>query len=450
MKRLSVAVVVTLAVLVLPAAAAAIPSHHGVKVGAPVVGALAPAGRYLAPHLMSPLYTLTGSATIAVHVYGYAGAPEAGAGVIWMVGTDTDGAIDAGSTDANGLVTFTGVPAASANNGEILVIPPSDTFVYYDIWNLAWADPAGTDLVVRPGQVGLSLQGESDPFWNPYYSAMIVVYSDNGDAHQLAESITAQADPTAPSVVTAASPLALPGNVTDAAVYFWNDEGMEFSLNGLTATAGAPVASGLTLDQAAAQRMYNFSWASGKPGTKTTIKFQNFPAGWQNHLSGYSVAGGAAKDFGTWTSPGGTSWLSKSFTIPLSAKPGFNYDVAADHTTGTLSLAEGFQVCTLNPSKASLAAPGSIRFSGRVPFKQGSRKTVILYKRLTSAGQPGRVGGPTKVSGWKKVTSFKTDTAGKFRSPLVSASRTAWYVLWYPRDNSHWGAWTSVKKVTVH
>jgi hypothetical protein len=449
MTRRSVTLVVAFGLLAtalaLPAAALAAPSHHGVRAGGPAARPPAPSNRLFAPRLAGPLGTLTGNATLKVHVYGFASNPEVGAEVDWWVTTPTDGASGFGFTDATGLATITGVPAAAVGQGEIAIYGAA---AFYDIWNLDWVDPTGTDMGVQPGTVSIDLSAGGD--WPNYGTAYCDLYSQNGDASQETASYVTQTGSGAGSVTTAA-PLVLGNDLGQGAILFWSDEGTEVSLAGLHTSPGTSVASGLNVNQVDAQRVYNFSWASGKPGTKTTISFQNFPAGWANVLFGLSEGGGAGKAFGTWTALGGTGWVKRGFTIPTSAKPGFTYNIFAAHADGPLLLSEPFQVCTLNPSKASLAAPASIRFSGRVPFKKGSRKTVTLYRRLASAGQPGKVGGFSSWNGWRKVRTFKTDTLGRYRSPLVGASRTAWYVLWYSGtgDPDHWGAWTSVRKVVV-
>jgi len=290
--------------------------------------------------------------------------------------------------------------------------------------------------------------------WPAYQAALADLYSQNGSALQESVSVISQVG-TDPGTVTAAAPLVLGSDLSVAALIFWLDEGTEISLDGLQTSPGTTVASGLNVLQADAQRLKppKGNWESGKPGSKLVIALQNFPAGWVNQLSGFCEGNGAGKSFGSWTSDGTNR--SKTFTIPTSAVPGFTYDIMAAHRDGPLTLSETFQVCTLKPSKASLAAPGSIRFSGRVPFKKGSRKTVILYRRLTSAGQPARPGGFASWNRWTRVAKFRTDTVGRFSSPLVRASRTAWYVLWYPGNAAsdassyHWPAWTSVVKVGV-
>ena len=44
-------------------------------------------------------------------------------------------------------------------------------------------------------------------------------------------------------------------------------------------------------------------WGSGKPGTRTLVRQNNFPAGWTNGMTGVAdwPASAAPKSFGTWT-----------------------------------------------------------------------------------------------------------------------------------------------------
>ena len=452
-RRSIVAVLTTVIVLLaLPAVAAAVPGHRAARAAAPAAARPAPVARAFAPRLLSdPLGVLTGTATIKVHVYRQDGNPQVGAEVAWGVFTDTDGASGSGPTDADGLAQFTGVPAASSNNGEITITPAAGD-LYYDIWNLSWPD-AGFDAGYQPGAIQMDLLagGYFNDHFSAYPEAYFQTFSQNGDAYQEADS--SQAHP-ATATLMQAEPQVLNGTVLGGAVQFWYDEGTEPPIGGTAVTPGSTVDSGLTIDEATAQRMFNFTWASGKPGTKTTIRFQNFPAGWVNALSGVSESPSspAFKDYGTWTMPGGTGWVARSFTIPTSARAGYPYDIYAEHTDGPLTMFEPFQVCTLVPSKATVKAGTSIRFSGRVPFNfyaaSPKAKTVILYRRSTRAGQPAGKGGAA-VKGWTKVRTFKTGTTGKYRSPLVPITRTGWYALWYPRDNYNWAAWTSVVKVTA-
>ena len=235
-------------------------------------------------------------------------------------------------------------------------------------------------------------------------------------------------------------------------IYFFADEGMELPSSGDTVTAGQPVA-GVTASEAAAQRLINTTWASGKPGSAFKVTFSGFPTGWVNGLTGDDTGTYAPVDrsFGTWTSAG-TSARSKSFTIPKTATPGFTYNVVARHTNGpaaqgeSLVLSEPFQVCTLLPNRPFTRPPTDLTFTGRVPT-DGRRKRVMLYQRFTPAGQPPLAGGFAAAKGWKRIKSWYAGSDGRFNSGRRLEGRTAWYCLWYAADREHWGAWTSVVKV---
>ncbi|MFA4964814.1 MAG: hypothetical protein WC709_04155 [Thermoleophilia bacterium] len=436
-----------LAILALPAVASGVPSHaeRAAAVG-PIGPSPAPVPSAAAGPRFVPLpRALAGNATVLVHVYDYNSNPEVGAPVGWWVTTDTEQAFGSGVVDAAGLVTFTGVPGATANNGEIAIYPTSED-AYYDIWNLGWPDPAGTDMGVQPGRITLQLNAGGD--WAAYGGqADVDVYSQNGDAYQLADSLVTLTDAS-----TSGVPLALGGSLMGGAVYFWSDQGTELPLSGQSVSPATTTTSGVEVDQASCQRITNSSWASGKPGTVTKLSFQNFPAGWVNWMYGQSEAGGVqpVKTYSDWTSPGGTSWVSRSFTIPTTAKAGFTYTIHAEHADGPLLLSEPFQVCTFTPSRTAVSRTGTVRFSGRVPFNPGYAKKLIVYKRTTTAGQPTVKGGFTSWKGWTKVGTCMTDTSGRYTTKSFRPGRTSWYVLWYPRDSKgHWGAWTSVAKVAV-
>lgn len=446
MRRLVILAAVCVAALLLPAAASAAPNHDGkAAAGGPLarphaVTPAGPAGARFVPLAR----TLTGNATLLVHVYSYGNGPEAGAMAGWWVGTDTESASGSGVVDADGLVAFTGVPAATENNGEIM-IQPVLTDAVYSIWNLGWTDPVGIDMGVQPGRFTLRLNAGGP--WPTYSWAAIDVIGRNGDAYQYTGTVATQT-----GTVTDATPVALNGDLQDGAVYFWNDEGVELPLSGLEARPGQTTSSGIVVNQADAQRLYNPTWASGKPGSIAKISFQNFPAGWSSVTYGMSQKPStpAFKSYNTWTSAGGASPVLRSLAIPKTAPPGFTYDIYAQHSDGPLLLWEPFQVCTFTPSRTAVSSSGYVRFSGRVPFKKGSTKRVLVYRRTSSAGQPAKAGGFSLYNGWRKVGSCTTNGYGQYTTPSFRPGRTSWYVLWYPGDGAdHWGAWTSVAKVAV-
>jgi hypothetical protein len=229
---------------------------------------------------------------------------------------------------------------------------------------------------------------------------------------------------------------------------------MELPVSGTAVSSGATASPALDVQEADAHAIWANGWASGKPGTTTRLILERFPAGWVNQLSGIAdwPATATFKSFGTKTSAGGT-YETKSITIPSGTAPGYSYWIYADHSTGPLSLMTSFQTCTLNASKLTIRKGTRIKLSGVVPVKGhlGSTpgitsKRAIIYKTTKSTGQP--TTWTPKSSIWTKVATVRVSGLGKF-SRYVSPSRTTRYVVRYPRDNWYWGAFTSVRKVTV-
>jgi hypothetical protein len=284
--------------------------------------------------------------------------------------------------------------------------------------------------------------------WKRYFSyATVDAFSSEDGVSKFAETGIARAT-TEPTSGTAA---ALGGTLDALNVYFFSDEGVEVPTADVTVTPASSVA-GLFLFNATATPVIYTTWASGKPGSVFKVKFNNFPAGWVNRLTGDDTATpkAADKSFGSWTSAGRSS-QTKTLTIPKTATPGYTYRVVAQHTNGAhadrdLTLSEPFQVCTLNPNRPFTRPPYDLYFTGRVP-NDGHSKRVMLYRRYTAGGQPPYVGGFLEAKGWKRIGSWRCPPDGRFRSDGRMEGRTAWYCLWYAADSTHWGAWTSVVKV---
>lgn len=373
-------------------------------------------------------------------------APQPNATVSWFVGTATDYGTGQSSTDANGHAELSGVPAA-AGNGEIDVMSAAPGAYFYHLTAMDWP-AAGTALTITPGRqaVTLTAGGPWQGFWS---DAIVELYSLNGTVHELSSvDVTRAATP-----VTSATLPVLQGTVTAADVYFLSDEGAELDTTGITATPGADTARVLACDEATAPRVSFNDYASGKPGSKEKLLFQDFPAGWVNTLSGFDWDTGKASAWrATWTSSGvGTA--TKTVTVPATAKPGHTYAFDVSHTTGLLDLVEGYQVCTLNASDATPKKGQTIRLSGVVPVQTGHSKRITIYKRGTAAGQPLVPGGAASVKGWTRLGTVTANGKGAYSTSL-RATRTTYYIVWYPKDGpsdqGHWAAWTSVRKVAVH
>jgi hypothetical protein len=389
-----------------------------------------------------------GTATITADVYQPTGVAS-GYGTAQLVVWADDGTVafsQTATTDYKGHVTFSGVPAASTS-GELAYWPSKGGGAFvYDTWDLSWTDPEGAAFVLLPGTVPVSIVAGG--IWKQYFSyAAVDAFSSEAGVSKFVETGIARAT-TEPTSGTAA---ALGGTLDALNVYFFSDEGVEVPTSDVTVTPGSST-SGFTALEAAAQRMINTTWASGKPGSVFRVKFNNFPAGWMNRLTGDDTATpkAADKSFGSWTSVSRSS-QTRTLTVPRTATPGFTYRIVAQHTNGArgdrdLTLSEPFQVCTLNPNRPFTRPPYDLYFTGRVP-NDGHRKRVMLYRRYTGGGQPSYAGGFLEKKGWRRIESWHAGSDGRFRSHGNLEDRTAWYCLWYAGDSTHWAAWTSVVKV---
>lgn len=456
MRRLLPFVAAAAALLVLAGAAPAAPqglTSHRLAGGSgpPAPPEMRAATSWMGHRFVPAHQVLPGGAAINGTALQYGGSAYAGADVGWGVYTDTDGASGYGLTQADGSFSFPDVATATAANGSLWVSPASSA-EWFEMWGLSWAAPGPTSFTVQPGRATVSLL-RGGP-WSYWQYAFPEVYTSQGDSWRYGTNMIASGG-SEPTVTGYGYPL--PGTVEGAAVYFWMDEGDEIpAMNGQSITAGATLGGTYTVDESTAKRTWTGGWGSGKPGSTARLWIENYPAGWLNYLYGMSddPQSSGYKTFGTWTS-GGTSARSKALTIPAKAKPGYSYYLWLAHDSGPLTLATTYQVCTLNASKTTIRKGGSVKLSGIVPTeghwgsKAGKSKKVIVYKRTKAAGQPAKKGGFTKWNGWTRVGTYKANGLGKFSTGYLRPSRSTWYVAWYPGDNWYWGAYTSVRKVTV-
>lgn len=464
MKRLFVAAALCAAILLFaaPAALAAnAPLHAAGHSGASARAAFAKAPMDRAPLKYEPLARriLTGSGTINLSVYSYLGEEEVGATAQWLVMTDDDYGTGYGTTDADGHVELTGVPAATGSNGEITVFLDNPDNGMYDLSNLGWGD-GGWSGALQAGRLPVTIVRSSQSGWTGWTAARVWLWAENAgrEAHLARTDITqigATTNGYARTITTG------PELLTDGALYFWDNQGLELPVGSIAVSPGQEAAPGQTVHQAQAQRLWMDAWGSGKPGTRTWLGLDNYPSGWVNSIGGVAdwPESATPKDFGSFTTTGNAADDWKRITIPSGAAPGYAYYVWADHDGGSLSLSTWFQVCTLKPSRATIGRSTAIALSGVVPIKghegstRGTPKYVHLYKttssRLAAKGQPPVNGGGTRAAGWTRIGRVRTDGLGKYRKGSIRPGRTTWYVAWYPRDAWYWGAWTSVAKVTV-
>lgn len=442
------------AALALPAAAAAAPTpaplHAQVSRDAPATVGANAGDR--APLLYVPLARmLTGTGTISLNVYQFNGTAEANAEAHWWVVEDTDSGTGYATTDASGHVDLTGVPAASSSNGEIAIWLDNADDGLYDLWNMSWP-ASGTSGGLQPGRLSVTMTKSSDVNWNYWDEARVRLFTSDGNGIHLARTDITRTGATttgyARTITTGSETL------SGGSIYFWDNEGMELSVSGTAVSSGTTASTSVNVREGKAQRIWTNGWGSGKPGSRTWLVMNNFPAGWTNSIGGIADWPDSAteKSFGTSTSAGDT-YTVKSITIPSTVAPGYAYWLWADHTTGSLSLSTWFQTCTLNASKTTISRGGSIKLSGVIPTKghlgsqRGISKRVIIYKTTKSTGQP--TSWAPKSTIWTKVATVTANGLGRFTSGYPRPSRTTRYVVRYPGDAWYWGAFTSVRKVTV-
>jgi hypothetical protein len=216
------------------------------------------------------------------------------------------------------------------------------------------------------------------------------------------------------------------------------------------------VSGPIVFDQANAMHFWIESprWKSGKPGMTIKLAFANWPEGYKIYPAGHSAQGDSRRTWSTMTASG-ASLMTRSVPVPTTVKPGSKYVMSATGSSRgiPLLLVDHLQIATLKSSKTSIAKGGSIRLSGVVPVggfwgsAKGKPKTVTLYKRTTSSGQP-KYFDATR-NGWTKVDTYKTDGYGKYVTRSFKPQRTTWYIVRYPADPEHFRAFTSVRWVSV-
>jgi hypothetical protein len=461
MKRVSVLMTACAAVMLLAGPAAAAPTaplHASDHAHAARQDARA-AGRVdRTPLRYIPLArTLTGTGTISLNVYTFSGLPDVGAETVWWVTDGAETGTGSGTTDASGQVTMTDVPAATSSNGEIAAFPNPTTNPdnpVYDLWGLDWDTvwgPAG----LQPGHLPLTITRSGDSDFNDWDYARVRLYSqpDANQTHMARSDIarTLAGDTTdgdARTITTGSETLSV------GTVYFWDDEGMELPVSGTAVSPGTTASPALDVHEADAQAIWTSGWGSGKPGTKTQLVLDRYPAGWGNEIGGNADWPETAPfiSLGSKISSGATL-EALNITIPSGAAPGYKYWIWADHTSGPLSLVTSFQTCTLKASKTTIVRGSMIKLSGVIPTKghsgskRGITKSLVIYKTTKNTSQP--TTWQPKSALWTKVATVRANGLGEFTSGSLKPTRTTRYVVRYPGDSAYWGAFTSVCTVTV-
>ena len=220
-----------------------------------------------APLRYSPLARriLSGTGTISLNVYSYAGLAEVNAEADWWVSTDTDYGFGYAFTDASGHVDLTDVPEATSSNGEVAVYLDNTTdYGMYDLYNMNW--PA-TGFIggLQPGRLPFTLVRDANG-WDQWPAARVRLWAQNagGEVHLARTDIPQTGATTSGYAHTISTG---PESLVAGTVYFWDDEGMELPVSGIPVSSGAQASPTQTVDQADAQRLWMDYWGSGKPGT---------------------------------------------------------------------------------------------------------------------------------------------------------------------------------------
>jgi hypothetical protein len=448
MRRLFVAAVVCAAVLLFASVAAAVERHAGDgrhkapgphAVGGDVAfdkASFAPLGARLAATttVYGTLYDSYHSTQAGVDMEWDSWAP---AEQSWYWGT--------GVTDGAGAYSM---DARATTDGQIWAFPGDSAFAR---GSRTWTAGGSDQVDLYPGRVNVSAT-RGGP-WTGFggYTVRLM-----GPAEYSRGDVTA-ADATSSPVNGTIE--ALDGTYEVGSVNFYYDEGIEFSTP-VTVTSGATSGTTVNVNEANAQRVWTQApyWASGKPGATVKLARNNFPAGWINDVSGYSDPNGtAAKAFGKKTSAGG-SVEYVSVKVPATAKAGYGYWIGFQHVDASgnaepLYVEEMYQVSTMKPSKTAIRKGTKIRVSGIVPTEghwgsqAGKRKYVwVLWHKGTAPV-------PTKwdatKQGWVPIARVRTTGTGSYTSPYLKPPRTGTFVVQYDGDDWYWGAYTSVRKVTV-
>jgi hypothetical protein len=429
------------------AAAADLPSHRS-------PGGALPADE-AAPSLATPSARfvtlgarLAGTAVVTGHVYNYDGTPLGSAPVAWAVPVGDAWESASGTSGPDGLYTFSGLPAADGV-GELLVSSPTEPWSI-GRYDATWTDPGTTTFDFRPGVITTSIT-RGGPWGEDWADVWVDAYGSDARSSVAGLSIISG---TSDTVV--GDTWAMPGTYSTGAVYFYLDEGIEFT-TAATVAVGARSAQTISVDESQAQRVMVTRpyWASGKPGSVVKFLHEGYPGAWTLDYFGFSDSPSAYtfRTLGSLVTTG-TGTFSKTVTIPSRAPAGYFYYIEAQHREGPLVLDAPFQVCTLKSSKSSVRRGASVRLSGVVPTigrlfpDTGGRKWITIYKRTRYPSGPPQVWDATR-KGWTRVARLRTDRLGRY-SKYVTPGRTTWYVVRYEEDELYWEAYTSVLKVRVY
>jgi len=452
MKKLSLALFLTLAAAVLwPAASFALAhgasappraAHLRLSLSARSPAALVPAAtRQHSRGGLLALREATGPCTVTGRVLTYGGNLLPGVEVDLWYWDDAGQShfVDRMDTDSNGAFHFTGVPKTT--DGEIDVYTDGGGGGYWS-WGNTFTAAGPNDFTLRPGLTAAQVVKTSDKNWNGFTSFRFDTWGSVGGGTTVINSDYGVGYVMAP-------------DYDYAVAYPWDNQGIEWNAaSALPVTPG--VSDGLTMvfDQANGRSTYFGApyWVSGRPGTKATVVLKNWPAGYHAGLYGISDSPSLKSKAlrKPWTLSGSHQLRKVSVTIPSTATPGYDYEVHVYRADSGLDIMTSFQVASLKASPTSVRHGGAVRLSGVIPTQGhmgsavGKAKSVILFQRTSAAGPP-----TTTIKGWHKVATLKANGLGKYASRLLHPKHTTWYVVYYPGDKWYWPAFTSVTKVVV-
>jgi hypothetical protein len=432
----------------------------------------APAALGVSTHGAAP----TGTGTVNVNVLTFDGAPQSDArGQCFVVFNDesyypgTEAFTAYPSADGFGTITFTDVPAADAvnvRNAHIVVRPlGTPDGDYYKLDKLSW--PAeGWSATLQPGHLPLTITRDESlgSAWASWNRVQVLLWTGAAEAPGNIALTYLSTTREAPTLVGDANTIALaPERLAGGWLKFSQDQGLVLPVAGTMVSPGTAL-DRLSISQADAQRVWMRGFGSGKPGTRTQLRLDNYPAGSANDIFGEPAypRSGQVK-LGAFTTTGGAGqWAT--ITIPKTTVPGYKYWVSAVRTDvpsrnrTEFFLVTSFQTCTLKSSRAAVARGRTVTLSGIVPVAghrgstRGTPKTVTIYRttssKVAAKGQPSVRGGGT-VAGWTKLGSAKTDGLGRYIKRSIKVSRTTWYCVWYGSDAEYSGGWTTPAKVTA-
>jgi hypothetical protein len=399
----------------------------------------------------APLGARLATATVTVHgtLRDSYGGSIVGADMEWdsWVAAESRWYWGTGTTSAGGAFSMTAVPTV---NGEVWAYPDADSTLARGGGN--WVDGTSCDESLYPGRV--SVTGYRGGRWGDFTKLTVRLSGAGLYSRGAVDASDATSTPVSGIFD------ALDGAYSAGSANFFSDEGVEF-YDSIGVTSGATSGTSISVDEAAAQRLWmqSPSWYSGKPGATVKLMLENFPSGWINRVTGYTDDPDetSSKVFGTWTSAGASA-TSRSVQVPPTAKPGYGYWIGFQHVDAAdseypLYLEEIYQVCTLKASRTSVKAGTKIRVTGVVPTQghwgsqAGVGKTVTLYAHKGVAPVPTRWD-PTR-KGWIKVGSVRTNGYGAYSTRYFRPLKTLTLVVRYPGDDWYYDAYTSTQKITV-